>query len=145
MGSRSADAIKFRFRKRRQISAVGPAIIGLRGGLEALDKAVRVEWLGQIAKGPTRKRPGAGLLIGKCCEKHKGNTAPLTAQVMLQLDAAHSWHLDIRHYAREIVEAIRSQKVFGGRECVYDITERPYQAAGRGTHGFVIVNDCDKK
>lgn len=145
MSSQSAGTIKLHFRKACRISAAGSAIIGLCGSLQTSDKAFCVEWLGQIANCPGRKRLGSDLLIRECREENKRNAVALSAQVILQLDAAHARHLDICNDAREIVLTVRSQEVLGGRERMYDISERPYQAAGGGTYGFVVVNDCNKR
>jgi hypothetical protein len=115
-----------------------------RGCLEPSDKAVSVEGLRQVANRPGRKRSCAYLLIGERGEKNERNTVTLSAQVILQLDAAHTGHLDIRNYTREVLEALRSQELLGGRECMYDISERPHEAVGGGAYGFIIINDCDK-
>jgi hypothetical protein len=115
----------------------------LQGGLETLDKAVPVEGLSQVANRPGRKRVRTDLLIGKRGEKHERNTIALSAQVILQLDAAHTGHLDIRNYTGEFVKAVRPQELFSGCERMYDISERSHQAVGRGAYGFIIVNDCD--
>ena len=64
--------------------------------------------------------------------------------MILQLDAAHTGHLDVRNDTREVIKAVRPQELFGRCECMYDISERPHEAIGRGAYGFIIVNDCDK-
>jgi hypothetical protein len=97
----------------RRISILGSAVIRIGGGLETLDKAVSVEGLGQVANRPGRKRPRANVLIGECGEKNERNTVTLIAQLVLQLDAAHTGHLDIRNYTREVVNAVRPQELFG--------------------------------
>jgi hypothetical protein len=131
-------------REREDLCYRAPPSQVFEGGLQTLDKSGWVKGLSQVANRPTRKRPGADLLIGECCEKNKWNTVTLSAYVILQLDATHSRHLDIRNYAREVVETFPTQELFGGRECLYDISDGPQQGVGRDTHGFLIVNDCDK-
>jgi hypothetical protein len=117
-----------------RISVLGSAVMHVPGGLETLNKAVSVEGLGQIANRPGRKRLRANLLIREGGEKNERNAVTLSAEVVLQLDAAHTGHLDVRNDTREVVKAVRLQELFGGCERMYDISERPYEAVGCGAH-----------
>ena len=67
----------------------------LQGGLETLDKAVPVEGFGQVANRPGPKRLRTNPLIGEGSEENERHAVPLSKQVGLQIDAAHSGHLDI--------------------------------------------------
>ena len=124
-------------------SLPGSVIMLLQGSLETLDKAVPVEGLRQVANRPGPKRLRTNPLVGEGREENERHVAPLGKQVSLQLDAAHAGHLDICNHTREVIEAIRSQELFGGCECMYDVAERPHKAVSRGAHGCIIVNDCD--
>jgi hypothetical protein len=115
----------------------------LQGSLETLDKAVPVEGLGQVTNRPGPKRLRTNPLIGEGREENERHAVALGKQVGLQLDAAHAGHLDICNHTREVIEAVRPQELFGACECMYDVPERPYKAVSRGTHGCIIVNDCD--
>ena len=131
----------------RLLTALGrshvSAVLLLQGSLETLDKAVPVEGLGQVTNRPGPKRLGTNPLIGEGREENERHAVTLGQQVGLQLDAAHARHLDICNHTREVIEAIRSQELFGGCECMYDVAERPHKAVSRGAHGCIIVNDCD--
>jgi hypothetical protein len=116
----------------------------LQGGLETLDKAVPVEGLGQVANRPGPKRLRTNALVGEGREENERHAVALGKQVGLQLDAAHTGHLDICNHTREVIEAVRPQELFGGCECIYDVPERPHQAVSRGAYGCIIVNDCDQ-
>ena len=115
----------------------------LQGGLETLDKTVPVEGLSQVANRSGPKRLRSNSLVGEGCEENERHVVPLGKQVGLQLDAAHAGHLDICNHTREVIEAVRPQELFGGCECMHNVPERPHKAVGRGTHGCIIVNDCD--
>ena len=115
----------------------------LQGGLKTLDKTVSVERLSQVANRPGPKRLRTNPLIGEGREENERHGASLGKQVGLQLDAAHAGHLDICNHTREVIEAVRPQELFGGCECICGVAERPHKAVGRGTHGSIIVNDCD--
>ena len=115
----------------------------LQGSLETLDKTVPVEGLSQVTNRPGPKRLRTNPLIGEGREENEWHPVTLRQQVGLQLDAAHARHLDICYHTREVIEAVRSQELFGGCECMYDVAERPHKAVSRGTHGCIIVNDCD--
>ncbi len=115
----------------------------LQGSLETLDKAVPIEGLSQVANRPVLKCLRTNPLVGEGREENERHAVPLGKQVGLQLDAAHSGHLDICNYTRELIEAVRLQELFGGCECRYDVPERSHKAVSRGAHGCIIVNDCD--
>src|SRR6201987_100314 len=87
--------------------------------------------------------PRARLSNGEGCEENERHVAPLGKQLSLQLDAAHARHLDICNHTREAMEEVRPQELCGGCECSYDVPERPHKAVSRGSHGCIIVNDCD--
>jgi hypothetical protein len=112
--------------------------------VKTLDKAVPIEWFRQVADCPGRKRLRAGLLIGESGEKDKRDAATLCTQMILQLDTAHAWHLDVSNDTCEVVKPIRLQEGFCGRECMYDISERPHETVGRGAHGCIVIDDCNK-
>ena len=114
-----------------------------QGSLETLDKTVPVEGLSQVTNRPGPQRLRTYPLIGEGREENERHPVTLGKQVGLQLDAAHAGHLYICNHTREVIKAIRSQELFGGCECMYDVAERPYQAVSRGAHGCIIVNDCD--
>ena len=67
----------------------------LQGSLETLDKAVPVEGLGQVTDRPGPERLRTNPLIGEGREENERHAVPLSKQVGLQIDAAHSGHLDI--------------------------------------------------
>ena len=115
----------------------------LQGNIETLDEAVPVEGLSQVTNCSGPKRLRTNLLIGESGEENERHAVALGEQMGLQLDAAHAWHLDICNHTREVIEAIRSQELFGGCECIYDEPERPHKAVRRGAYGCIIVNDCD--
>jgi hypothetical protein len=125
-------------------SVSGFALTCLQRGLETLDEAISAERFRQVANRSGRQCLRAGFLVGECREENERNYVPPGMQVILQLDAAHTGHLDICQYAREIIKTARLQELFGRRECMHDMSERPNEAVGRGTYGFIIVNDCDK-
>ena len=102
-----------------------------------------IERLSQVTNRPGPKRLRTNPLIGEGREENERHAVPLGKQVGLQLDAAHAGHLDICNHTREVIEAVRSQELFGGCECIYDVAERPHKAVSRGAHGCIIVNDCD--
>jgi hypothetical protein len=64
--------------------------------------------------------------------------------MVLQLDAAHTGHLDVRNYTSEVFKAVRPYERFGRCERMYAVSERPHEAVGRGAYGPIIVDDCDK-
>jgi hypothetical protein len=115
----------------------------LQGNLQTLDKAVPIERLRQVTNRPSLKRLRTNLIIGKRREENERYATTFGKQMGLQLDAAHAGHLDICNHTREFIEAVRPQEVFGGRECIHDVPERPHKAIRRGAHGCIIVNDCD--
>ena len=127
----------------RNISLLGSAVMLLQGSLETLDKTFPVEGLSQVTNRPGPERLRTNPLIGEGREEDERHAVTLGQQVGLQLDAAHARHLDICNHTREVIEAVRSQELFGGCKCIYKIPERPHKAVGRGTHGCIIVNDCD--
>jgi hypothetical protein len=143
--SRSRRALTETVSRPDEASASSPAVIHLERILKALDKAVPVEWFRQVADRSGRKRLRAGLLIGECGEKDKRDAATLCTQMILQLDAAHAGHLDVSNNTREVVKPARLQECFGRYECMHDISERPHEAVGRGAHGCIVINDCDKR
>jgi len=99
-----------------KIGAISGAwtLIRFQRGLETSDEAVRVAWLGQVANRSSRKRVRTGLLIREGREENKRNAAAFGTQMILQLDAAHARHLDVRDDTREVVNAARPQELFGG-------------------------------
>jgi hypothetical protein len=115
----------------------------LQAGMETLDEAVPIEGLGQVADRSRRKRLRANLLVGESREENERHTVPLSTQVVLQFDAAHSGHLNICNYTGEVIEAVRLQELFSGRECMYGVPERPQETISRGTDRCIIVDDCD--
>lgn len=140
-----SNSRRFRSSGRGKESLVsGAAATRLESRLETLDKAVSVEWFCQIANGPGRKRLRAGILIGEAGEKNERNAATLSTHVILQLNAAHTGHLDISNYKREIIKVIRPQELFSRCKCMHNISKRPHETVGRDTYGFIIVNDCNE-
>ena len=125
-------------------SVSGFALLFLQRGQKTLDKAVSAERLRQIANRSGRQCLRARLLVGECREENERNSVTPGTQLILQLDAAQTGHLDVCHYAGEIIKAVRPQELFGRRERVHNVSERPNKAVGRGTYGFIIVNDCHK-
>jgi hypothetical protein len=115
----------------------------IQRNLETLDKAVSMEGLGQVTNRPSLEGLRTNPLIRESREEYERHPVTLGNQTGLQLDAAQAGHLDIRDHTREVIEAVRPQELFGGCECMYDVPERPYKAVSRGTHGCIIVNDCD--
>ena len=115
----------------------------LQRSLKTLDKAVPVEGLRQVANRAGPKRLRTNPLIGEGREENERHAVPLSKQVGLQIDAAHAGHLDICNHTREVIEAVRSQELFGRCECICDVAEGPHKAVSRGAHGCIIVNDCD--
>jgi hypothetical protein len=87
--------------------------MSLHGSLKTLNKAVSCERLRQVADCSGCERMGAGLLVRKCGEEDERDAATLVTQVILQLDAAHTRHLNVRHDAGEIIEAVRLQEFLG--------------------------------
>ena len=126
-----------------RISLPGSAVMLLQGNLETLNKTVPVEGLGQVTNRPGPERLRTYPLIGEGREENERHPVTLGQQMGLQLDPAHAGHLYICNHTREVIEAIRSQELFGGCECMYDVAERPHKAVSRGAHGCIIVNDCD--
>jgi hypothetical protein len=61
-----------------------------------LDKAVSAEWLRQVANRSGRQRLRTRLLVGEGREENERNSVSTGMQVILQLHAAHTGHLDIR-------------------------------------------------
>ena len=110
-----------------------------------MDKTVAAERLRQIANRARSQCPRASLLVGECGEENEGNSAPHGTQAILQLNAAHTGHLNVSHYAGEVIETALLQELFRRGECMHEISERPDEAVGRGTYGFIIINDCDKR
>src|ERR1700741_614511 len=92
--------------------------------VKTFDKSVAVEWLGQVADRPGRERLRTSLLIRKRGEENERNATPLGTQVILQLDTAHTGHLDVRDDACDVVDTLRPQELFGRYECTHDISER---------------------
>jgi hypothetical protein len=76
------------------------------GVLQTLDEAVSAEWLRQVADRASRQRLCAGLLVGECGKKDEWNAIVPGTQVILQLHTAHTWHLDVRHYAGEVIKPV---------------------------------------
>jgi hypothetical protein len=146
LGSFALCKPRFRFcgpRREDLTGGLGSAVMLLEGNLETLDQAIPVEGLRQVTNRPSLKRLRTNLIIGERREENERYSVTLGKQVGLQLDATHAGHLDICNHTRELIEAVRPQKVFGGRECMYDVPERPHKAVSRGAHGRIIVNDCD--
>ena len=111
--------------------------------VEALDKALFFEWLGQVTNCSRVKRSRTNALIGEGGEEDERHAVPLGKQVGLQLNAAHPGHLDICDHTRGVSQVARSQEIFRRRECIHDVSVRPHEAISRGAHGCIIVNDCD--
>jgi hypothetical protein len=126
------------------VSASGFPLLHLQGRLEILDELVSIEGLRQVASRSARKCPRTGLLIGECGKENERNAVTTGPQVFLQLDTAHTGHLNVRHHAGEIIKAVRPQELFGRRKCVDEISERSHEAVGRRAYGRIIIDDCDK-
>lgn len=131
--------------RKRSPRSSGSAVVDSEGFLKAMDKAVAVTWLGQIAGRSGCKSLCTGFLIGKCCEEDEWKAGTLRSQMILQLDAAHARHLDIRNDAREVVKLVRLQERLGRCESMHDISERPHEAIGRDADGFIVINDRDER
>src|SRR5271165_168756 len=85
----------------RGVSDPSSAVMRFQGGLETMDEAVAVEGFRQVADRPALKRSRANLLIGEGGEENERRGIALGAQIGMQVDTAHTGHLDVRNHARE--------------------------------------------
>jgi hypothetical protein len=118
------------------------AAVPLECHVEALDKTVLFDGLGQVADRSSPKRSRTDALIRESSDEDERQTAPLDKRVSLQLNAAHAGHVDIRNNTRGVAQVARPQEILGRGECMDNVPERPQEAIGRGAHGWVVVNDC---
>jgi hypothetical protein len=114
-----------------------------KSGFEAFDQNVAVEGLGQEAGCSRLQRSLTTDLNGKSRDENERHAMSLGAQVGLQFDTGHHWHLNIRNHARRFMQIIRPQELYGRRKWMDDVPERPYEIAGSGTNGFIVVDDRD--
>jgi hypothetical protein len=116
---RRAPSIKFADRRARSLAPTSCR----QGGLQTLNKPVSVEWLRQVAHCSGSDRLRAGPLVRECCEENKWSAVTPVTQGVLQLDAAHAGHLNVRHDTGEIIKEIRLQELLGRCERMHDISE----------------------
>jgi hypothetical protein len=118
------------------------AAVPLECHVEALDKTLLLDGLGQVADCASPKRSRTDALIREGSDEDERQTAPLNKQVSLQLNAAHAGHVDVRNNTRGVAQVARPQEILGRGECMDGVPERPHEAISRGAHGRVVVNDC---
>jgi hypothetical protein len=111
------------------------------GAVNPLDQFQPVEGLGQEAYRSGLKRSRFSSLLRESGDEYDRCEATLSAQEPLELEAGHAWHLNVRDYARRINHVRRSQEIFGRRERMGSISQRPHESVGRVADGSVIVDD----
>jgi hypothetical protein len=127
----------------RIVSFADSATMSGKSRFEAFDQNVAVEGLGQEAGCSRLHRSRATDLDGKRRDENERHAMSLGAQVGLQFDAGHRWHLNVCDHARRSMQIIRPQELYGRRKWTDDVPERPHEIAGRDTNGFIIVDDRD--
>ena len=86
--------------------------------LHTFEQSRPVERLGQKADCPGSDRAFSDPIIEEGSDENRRHAVPARNQVLLQLDAAHTGHLNIRDEAGRVGQARRKQEFFGRRKCV---------------------------
>ena len=112
-------------------------------GCEAFDQNVAVEGLGQETDCSRLQRSRATDLNGKSRDENERHAMSLGAQMGLQFDTGHRRHSNVCNHARRFMQTTRLQELYGRRKWMDDVPDRPHEVAGRGTNGFIIIDDRD--
>jgi hypothetical protein len=107
------------------LSLANIAILPVERRVEALDKGVFFDRLGQIANCSVPQRSRTIALIGEGREEDERQAVSALEQVCLQLDAAHAGHLHVCNHTCGVIQVARPQEIFGRCERVNGMTERP--------------------
>ena len=101
-----------------EVSPARGAHLGLQGSFEASDKCVRFKRLPKEASCATRKGLFLKAKVAACGYHDYRHRASGYRKVLLQFDAAHARHLDIRDDARKAMDCSASEERLGGCEAV---------------------------
>ena len=122
-----------------------PRPLGFQGAFEATDKGTRLEGLAK----ETGRAAGAGLRF-KTWVVTRGNhddrdQALRRRQVLLEFDATHARHLDVRNDAGKGLGLSAAEELLGGGEAAGIVTGRANQCQDRSAHGLIVVYDADQR
>jgi hypothetical protein len=139
--SRYAPRAKELAGARSRNSFAGSTPMTLHHRIEVLNQCPRVERLTQDAgcSGFQCLRPDS--LFGESRDENHRQLAPLCLQKILQLDAAHTRHLNVRDHAGGMIQLWGSQKFACRRKCSGNVSKRAHEPVSRGAHGCIIIND----
>ena len=76
--------------------------------------------------------------------KIMGMLLALADQVALQLDPAHSRHLDVRDQARRLVDASETQEFLGRRKRMRDKPMQAHKLRRRDADGLVVIDNRNR-
>jgi hypothetical protein len=119
---------------RSRNSLAGSTPMTLHHRIEVLNQCPRVERLTQDAgcSGFQCLRPDS--LFGESRDENHRQLAPLRLQKILQLDAAHARHLNVRDHAGGMIQLGGSQKFACRRKCSGNVSKRAHEPVSRGAN-----------
>ena len=132
--SRYAPRAKELAGARSRNSFAGSTPMTLHHRIEVLNQCPRVERLTQDAgcSGFQCLRPDS--LFGESRDENHRQHAPLCFQKILQLDAAHARHLNVRDHAGGMIQLWGSQKFACRRKCSGNVSKRAHEPVSRGAN-----------
>src|SRR5262249_46098222 len=110
---------------------------------QTLEQSRFVKRLAQKTDCPSLHRSLSNSVLWKGSNENDRRAVPVSNQVFLQLDAAHTRHLRIRNDAGRFAQSGRGQEFFCRSERVCGKSQRPQQPCRRGAHRSIIVDDRD--
>jgi hypothetical protein len=109
--------------------------------VKAFDQRFSAKRLGQETRRFCVQRSRARAFNREGRDENERHAVSLSKQAGLQFNTAHCRHLNIRYHTRRGIQLGRSQELFGRRECMDDVPNRPHEIVDRGANGSIVVND----
>jgi len=114
-----------------------------QGALQATNQNVRLEGLAKKADRPTCKGLSLQIHIVARRDHDHGHRALNCREVLFELYAAHTRHLDIRNDAGKVPHDPACEEFLGRGEATGFVTRRTDQRHNSTAHGFIVVYDSN--
>src|SRR6516162_7723135 len=112
----------------------GAGSLGLQGAFDATDKEIRLEWLAQEAGRAARKSLFLEIWIVTCRDHDHRHRILGSREVLLEFDATHAWHLDVRYDARKARDFSACEELLGRGEAPGVVTGGSHQCHNGAPH-----------
>jgi hypothetical protein len=116
------------------------SLCAIQSGLNAIQEVALIERLGQIADDPGLKCAGSNIIARIRSYHDGGNRFAQSRQIIVQIKAIHSGHVEVDNQAAGAAQFGRPQELLARRKCLRDQPDRAHQNLDCVSNRFVVVD-----